>query len=70
MKTIKNVSQGSWPKFMVSVECRVSESSHIMTVYEVCVLRCAIVYCSTGTPRMGMAVKCKNLLMFVANKIL
>jgi hypothetical protein len=29
-----------------------------------------IVYYGTGTPRMGMTVKCKDLLMFAANKIL
>jgi hypothetical protein len=38
-----------------------------MTMY---VLRCEIVYYGTGTPRMGMTVKCKNLLTFVANKVL
>jgi len=53
-------------KIMVSTECTVQEISHIMTKY---VLRCEIVYYGTGTPRMGMAVKCKNLLMFIANKI-
>jgi hypothetical protein len=52
---------------MVSTECPVQEISHIMTMY---VLRCEIVYYSTGTPRMGMAVKYKALLMFVASKIL
>jgi hypothetical protein len=33
IKTIENISQGTWPKFMVSVECRAPECSHIMTVY-------------------------------------
>jgi len=54
-------------KIMVSTECPVQEISHIMTM---CVLRCEIVCYGTGTSRLGMAVKCKNLLMFVANKIL
>jgi len=54
-------------KIMVSTECPVQEISHIMTLY---VWRCEIVYYGIGTSRMGMAVKCKNLLMFVVNKIL
>jgi hypothetical protein len=54
-------------KIMVSTECIVKEISCVMTMY---VLRCEIVYYGTGTPRMGMAVKCKNLLTFVVNKIL
>jgi hypothetical protein len=54
-------------KIIVSTECHVQEISHFMTMY---VLRCEIVCYGTGTPMLGMAVKCKNLLMFVANKIL